>query len=331
MKVKLIVVGGDAKAAEIKLKLPAVIGRGREANLTLPHPLVSRKHCELFEHAGKLCVRDLGSLNGTYINNERIADSTLLPSGDLLTVGSVTFRAVYSNQVVAAPLKTAGEATVRAAANNTTVEPPRPVENRQPQRVAQPLAPDVPDEFDEVEEIDEGLVVDEQDAAQIEELEAEDVDEIAESDAEPAGYESTVPAPLAADPKPRTLPAPPARFAAAASASAHEADGASEEIGDFADDFSSGQVEDFAPRGHEEGLEDIEEAGFLDEVDTVEGDEPVVPPEQSSLTPETIDITLPPNALPRASAPGSMKPPVGLDEPEEGGDDALNQFFKGLR
>lgn len=94
MHAKLVVVGGDAKAAEINLKLPAIIGRGRNASLTLAHPLVSRQHCEIVEHEGRLLVRDLGSLNGTFVGNERITESILGP-GELLTVGTVTFRAVY--------------------------------------------------------------------------------------------------------------------------------------------------------------------------------------------------------------------------------------------
>ncbi|MCO6454246.1 MAG: FHA domain-containing protein [Pirellulaceae bacterium] len=94
MHAKLVVVGGDAKAAEINLKLPTIIGRGRNASLTLAHPLVSRQHCEIVEHEGRLLVRDLGSLNGTFVGNERITESILAP-GELLTVGTVTFRAVY--------------------------------------------------------------------------------------------------------------------------------------------------------------------------------------------------------------------------------------------
>ncbi len=102
MDVKLVVVGGDAKATEVKLKLPAVIGRGREATLTLPHPLVSRKHCEIFESDGYLVVRDMGSLNGTFINNERITEAAL-PPGDLLTIGTVTFRAAYEPSTAGPP------------------------------------------------------------------------------------------------------------------------------------------------------------------------------------------------------------------------------------
>jgi hypothetical protein len=95
MEAKLIVVGGDVKASEINLKLPTIIGRGKGATLLLQHPLVSRQHCEIYEHEGQLVVRDMGSLNGTYVNNARLSEPTLLPSGDLLTIGDVTFRAEY--------------------------------------------------------------------------------------------------------------------------------------------------------------------------------------------------------------------------------------------
>lgn len=99
---KLVVVGGEVKTAEIKLRLPSTIGRGRGATIMLPHPLVSRQHCELFETDGRLMVRDLGSLNGTFINNERISEAAL-PPGELLTVGAVTFRAVYETGDVSGP------------------------------------------------------------------------------------------------------------------------------------------------------------------------------------------------------------------------------------
>jgi len=94
MNVKLVVVGGDAAFKEVRLRLPTTIGRGRECSVALPHRLVSRLHCEIRESEGKLLVRDLGSLNGTYIADERITEAEL-PADGLLTVGHVTFRAVY--------------------------------------------------------------------------------------------------------------------------------------------------------------------------------------------------------------------------------------------
>lgn len=94
MKAKLIVVGGTTSTTEVNLRLPAIIGRGRSAQVTIPHSLVSRQHCEVSEREGQLVVRDLDSLNGTYVGDERITEAVLLP-GALLTVGTVTFRAVY--------------------------------------------------------------------------------------------------------------------------------------------------------------------------------------------------------------------------------------------
>ena len=93
----LIVVGGADQllADQITLdRFPIRMGRGRENDLVLSHALVSRVHCELFERDGKLFVRDLDSTNGTFVGSRPIQESPLRP-GDLLTVGIVTFRAVY--------------------------------------------------------------------------------------------------------------------------------------------------------------------------------------------------------------------------------------------
>jgi predicted component of type VI protein secretion system len=92
----LIVVGGDAQSRQFELHLPAVIGRSRRTDVRLGHPLVSRQHCEVFEADGLLMVRDLGSLNGTFVGDTRIAEQAMpVKPGELLTVGPVTFRAEY--------------------------------------------------------------------------------------------------------------------------------------------------------------------------------------------------------------------------------------------
>ena len=126
LKAKLVVVGGDAKSKEVALRLPCIIGRGRDATLTLPHPLVSRQHTEIVERDGRLYVRDMGSLNGTFLNNKRLEKEEALEPNQLLTLGNVTFRAVYemngSNHNESSP--------VAAAADNgsKTVEVDEPVQ-----------------------------------------------------------------------------------------------------------------------------------------------------------------------------------------------------------
>ena len=116
--VKLVVVGGATQATEILIRPPVVLGRGREASIPLPHPLVSRLHCEIVQRRGRLVVRDLGSLNGTFVGNQRVSES-VLPPGELLTVGSVTFRAEYE---VDADLLPPTEGPVAAASSNRADE-----------------------------------------------------------------------------------------------------------------------------------------------------------------------------------------------------------------
>lgn len=128
MEAKLIVVGGKANKAEVQLTLPAVIGRGRDADLTVAHATVSRRHCLLYERDGALVVRDNGSLNGTVIEGERIQEAVLRP-GATLTVGPLTFRAEYDHQGdfpnLGAQPKLANAAVAAQPANGTLhKEPP---------------------------------------------------------------------------------------------------------------------------------------------------------------------------------------------------------------
>ncbi|HIA20713.1 MAG TPA: FHA domain-containing protein [Planctomycetaceae bacterium] len=158
MKAKLIVVGGDAKPTEIDLTLPSVIGRGRSATLTLPHPLVSREHCEIYLSEGRLHVRDLGSLNGTYIGNERVEDAAL-PAGGLLTVGTVTFRAVYEDPAAEADVDDLSFSVSDADSDSDelTVGPDAPLSSRTTAMLAPGEAGPEESETDALERILESL------------------------------------------------------------------------------------------------------------------------------------------------------------------------------
>ena len=96
--VKLVVVGGATEGDEYQPVLPATLGRARDAGIPLPHPLVSRQHCELIERDGFVFVRELGSTNGTFVGSERVDGEMILEHGALLTIGTVTFRAFYDGQ-----------------------------------------------------------------------------------------------------------------------------------------------------------------------------------------------------------------------------------------
>lgn len=63
-----------------------VIGRHSGADVRLPLPDVSRRHCRLVCADGTWQVIDLNSLNGVYVNGEKVRQATL-HDHDLLRVG----------------------------------------------------------------------------------------------------------------------------------------------------------------------------------------------------------------------------------------------------
>jgi hypothetical protein len=66
------------------------IGRAAECDISLPETLsVSRQHAVLRFGAGFVELKDLGSTNGTYINDQAVGGSSRLRSGDRFQVGTV--------------------------------------------------------------------------------------------------------------------------------------------------------------------------------------------------------------------------------------------------
>jgi pSer/pThr/pTyr-binding forkhead associated (FHA) protein len=71
---------------------PCMIGRSKEANLPVAHPVMSRKHCELFEKEGNLYLHDNSSLNGTIYKGGYVEGPTCLTTDDEFMVGELTFK-----------------------------------------------------------------------------------------------------------------------------------------------------------------------------------------------------------------------------------------------
>lgn len=90
-----------------KLAIPAagvVIGRDEKCRIRLASSDVSRQHCLLRETSGGIAVRDLGSSNGTLVNEVRIEEETVLRPGDTLRIGPMLFSVPVPKPEVAVKL-----------------------------------------------------------------------------------------------------------------------------------------------------------------------------------------------------------------------------------
>jgi pSer/pThr/pTyr-binding forkhead associated (FHA) protein len=68
------------------------IGRHPDSDIFLDDITVSRRHAEIRRNGGSFALHDVGSLNGTYVNRERVEEAELR-SGDEIQIGK--FKLVF--------------------------------------------------------------------------------------------------------------------------------------------------------------------------------------------------------------------------------------------
>ncbi len=91
MDVQLVMFTETGERREFDLKRSvSIIGRAGDCDLQIPLPIVSRRHCQITRKNDRVLVKDLGSSNGSYINNKRVLQAEV-HAGDILTVGPVVF------------------------------------------------------------------------------------------------------------------------------------------------------------------------------------------------------------------------------------------------
>jgi len=87
---KLVAVGGGLDGKEFSLGGEKVIGRADDCEIIIASPRVSRRHARLFKDAAGFTVEDLGSKNGTFVN-DLAARRQVLHEGDEISVGDQKF------------------------------------------------------------------------------------------------------------------------------------------------------------------------------------------------------------------------------------------------
>jgi len=94
----LVVVGGDLNGTLFELsRKETSFGRSPECTITMELQGISRKHFEITkaqDTTGKtnFFIQDLGSSNGTFVNNNKVLEKSNLSKGDIIKIGTVAFK-----------------------------------------------------------------------------------------------------------------------------------------------------------------------------------------------------------------------------------------------
>jgi len=109
MHVRLKVSQGSNAGKDFKIPTPKCVigreGRDKGVDLQINNDAISRKHCVITTTENEVVVRDLNSRNGTFVNEERVANEAVLLHGDILRVGTKQFE-IMIEQSASKPKRT---------------------------------------------------------------------------------------------------------------------------------------------------------------------------------------------------------------------------------
>jgi hypothetical protein len=84
----LVVHADGERPRSIPLEASTVIGRAPECELRLDDTFVSQQHARLFGKGEAWYVEDLGSTNGTFVNEQRLVAPAMIQPGDKVRIGT---------------------------------------------------------------------------------------------------------------------------------------------------------------------------------------------------------------------------------------------------
>jgi pSer/pThr/pTyr-binding forkhead associated (FHA) protein len=110
MQLSLLVIRGVHEGKEILVPQPHFsIGRDETCDLRAQSMAVSRRHAAILVSAGKVVICDLGSRNGTYVNEIPVPGHREIRHNDRLRIGPLEFR-VQVRQPLSTPDRQAAAA-----------------------------------------------------------------------------------------------------------------------------------------------------------------------------------------------------------------------------
>jgi pSer/pThr/pTyr-binding forkhead associated (FHA) protein len=84
----LLVQPDGGKSFPFRVEGATTIGRGAECELRLDDTYASQQHARIFDRGGSWYVEDLGSTNGTFVNEQKLVAPAMLTPGDTIRVGT---------------------------------------------------------------------------------------------------------------------------------------------------------------------------------------------------------------------------------------------------
>jgi two-component system cell cycle response regulator len=96
----LVMISGRELGKKFSLSLgQTVVGRSPKVSLQLDEDEVSRNHAVFINDGSRVVLRDLGSTNGTYVNDIVMRSDYALREGDLVKVGRTIFKYLSGNNI----------------------------------------------------------------------------------------------------------------------------------------------------------------------------------------------------------------------------------------
>lgn len=123
---KIHAITGDLTGQEISIDRDMVVGRHQAADIVLQAAEISRKHAAFLLKDGALWVQDLGSSNGTFVNDVQIEQATLLKQDDTVQFASLKFSVLAPVAAVEVPAEI--EATAEKVVEQVEVAEPTPAQ-----------------------------------------------------------------------------------------------------------------------------------------------------------------------------------------------------------
>ena len=82
--------GGGGKPGTIRLEEALHVGRAEACQIRLGDTYISQFHARLFPRDGTWYIEDLGSTNGTYLNQRKLTGPSEVHAGDVVRLGKTT-------------------------------------------------------------------------------------------------------------------------------------------------------------------------------------------------------------------------------------------------